>query len=178
MGDDASTLSKRPYEVGYGTPPVHHRFQPGQSGNPRGSSRRKRQTGSADDLILAEAYRPVAIREGDEVERVPALAAIYRQQLAIALRGNGPAQRAALKMVQAIEAKRAARHDQLLETVIEYKVGAEREIERRRKLGITDTSDIQPHPDDILIDVSTGEVFTTELNPKDADKLRRLRLKS
>ena len=30
-----------PYEVGYGRPPIESRFQPGQSGNPKG--RRKRQ---------------------------------------------------------------------------------------------------------------------------------------
>ena len=29
-------ISSAPYEVGYGKPPKHTRFQPGQSGNPRG----------------------------------------------------------------------------------------------------------------------------------------------
>ena len=30
----------RPYEVGYGKPPVHTRFKKGVSGNPRGGSRK------------------------------------------------------------------------------------------------------------------------------------------
>jgi hypothetical protein len=34
---------------------------------------------------------------------------------------------------------------------------AEREIERRRKLGITNISDIDPHPDDLLVDMATGK---------------------
>ena len=36
-------------------------------------------------------------------------------------------------------------------------VDAEREIERRRKLGITNISDIDPHPDDLLVDMATGK---------------------
>ncbi len=31
-----------PYEVGYRKPPVHSRFQPGQSGNPSGRPKRRR----------------------------------------------------------------------------------------------------------------------------------------
>ena len=31
-----------PYEVGYGRPPIESRFQPGQSGNPKGRQKRKR----------------------------------------------------------------------------------------------------------------------------------------
>jgi hypothetical protein len=41
-----------------------------------------------------------------------------------------------------------------LKVAIEYKADAEREIERRRKLGITDISDIDPHPDDLLVDMA------------------------
>jgi hypothetical protein len=38
-------------------------------------------------------------------------------------------------------------------------------------------SDIDPHPDDILIDMDAGEVYTPELNRKDGQKLRALGLK-
>ncbi|MDP9421356.1 MAG: DUF5681 domain-containing protein [Pseudomonadota bacterium] len=37
-GDD------RPYEVGYGKPPPHTRFRPGQSGNPRGRPKNARNS--------------------------------------------------------------------------------------------------------------------------------------
>ena len=39
---------KKPYEVGYGRPPLHSRFQPGQTGNPRG--RPKGHTNIATEL--------------------------------------------------------------------------------------------------------------------------------
>lgn len=38
----------REYEVGFGRPPLHSRFQPGQSGNPRG--RKKGSRGLKTDL--------------------------------------------------------------------------------------------------------------------------------
>lgn len=39
-GDDGSKSSpKRPYLVGYGRTPVHTRYQPGQSGNPKGRAK-------------------------------------------------------------------------------------------------------------------------------------------
>jgi hypothetical protein len=47
-----------------------------------------------------------------------------------------------------------------------------------RKLGITDISDIDPHPDDLLPDMATGEVHVKgELNPKDSRILKGLGLK-
>jgi hypothetical protein len=177
-------MSKKPtnsnagsYEVGYGKPPVHTRFQKGKSGNPRGSSRKSRAIARAEEVILEEAYRPVTIREGEKVLRIPAVAAVFRSQLAIALKGNGPAQRAALQMVKDIEAGHFAIHTKYLEEAIAYKIDGMREIARRRAAGITDISDIDPHPDDILIDIEAGEVYTPELNRKDGQKLRALGLK-
>jgi hypothetical protein len=62
--------------------------------------------------------------------------------------------------------------------MIDYKARAEIEIERRRKLGITDLSDIDPHPDNVLIDLGTADIHVLgELNPKDNRILRKLGLK-
>ena len=110
--------------------------------------------------------------------RMPAIAAIFRSQLASGLKGNGPAQRASLRMIKAIEGDIAAAKLDFAKVMIDYKANAEIEIERRRKLGITDNSDIDPHPDDVLIDLATGEVYVMkELNPKDNRMLRKLGLK-
>ena len=45
------------------------------------------------------------LREGDKVTRIPALQAVLRSQIALAAKGNGPAQRAVVKTVQKIEAE-------------------------------------------------------------------------
>ena len=129
-------------------------------------------------MMLKEAYRPVTVRDGERTARMPAIAAIFRSQLASGLKGNGPAQRASLRMIEAIEGGFEAKKTEFLKVVIDYKADAEREIERRRKLGITDISDIDPHPDDLLVDMATGEVYVKdELNPKDSRILKGLGLK-
>ena len=87
-------------------------------------------------MMLKEAYRPVTVRDGERTVRMPAIAAIFRSQLVSGLKGNGPAQRASLRMIGAIEADFVAEKAEFLKVVIEYKADAEREIERRRKLGI------------------------------------------
>ena len=93
--------------IGYGRPPVHSRFRKGHSGNPAG---RKRQSEGerARKLILQEAFRMLNLREGDKVTRIPALQAVLRSQIALAAKGNGPAQRAVVKTVQEIEAEARA----------------------------------------------------------------------
>jgi hypothetical protein len=88
--------------VGYGKPPVHTRFGKGQSGNPGGRPRGI-TNGKATALALKEAYRLVTVREGDKVITLPAIQAILRSQVALAAKGNGPAQRAIIEAVQAIE---------------------------------------------------------------------------
>lgn len=42
-GESAKRKPAGGYEVGYGKPPVHSRFQKGRSGNPRGRPRRERE---------------------------------------------------------------------------------------------------------------------------------------
>src|SRR5437660_9390029 len=90
------------YEVGYGKPPAHTRFRRGKTGNPGGRPRGM-TAGRATALALKEAYRPVNVREGDNVIRLPAIQVILRSQIALAAKGNGPAQRSVIEAVQAIE---------------------------------------------------------------------------
>jgi len=89
-------------KLGYGRPPLRTRFQKGRSGNPGG---RPRGTTAerAKALLLQEAYRPVTVRVGDKVHTLPAIQAVLRAQIALAAKGHGPAQRAFIATVQAIE---------------------------------------------------------------------------
>src|SRR5262249_24810275 len=45
----------------------------------------------------------VKVREGDNVITLPAIQAILRSQIALAAKGNGPAQRSLIEAVRAIE---------------------------------------------------------------------------
>ena len=109
------------YAIGYGKPPVHTRFRKGQSGNPSGKATDggDARVRSARALALEEAYRTVTVADGADgagaaggVE-MPAIQAIMRRQIALALKGNGPAQRAVIAAVAQIEddeARAAAKH--------------------------------------------------------------------
>jgi Family of unknown function (DUF5681) len=59
--------TKPSYAVGYGKPPVHSRFAPGKSGNPRG-----RPTGqlNLEAALINELNRLITIREGDRTRRL------------------------------------------------------------------------------------------------------------
>jgi hypothetical protein len=95
------------YRVGYGRPPVHTRFQRGVSGNPGGRPR-GRTASRVDNLILKEVYRPITVRDGDQVLSLPALQAVVRALIARAAKGNGPAQRLLVSVVKQIEQELAA----------------------------------------------------------------------
>jgi hypothetical protein len=97
----------RDYEVGYRRPPAERSFRKGASGNPGG---RPRGSGlaRAKTLVLKEIYRLVTVREGDKVFRMPALQAVLRQQIALAIKGKGPAGQAMLQLVNQIERELAA----------------------------------------------------------------------
>ena len=109
----------RSYEVGYGKPPMHTRFRKGVSGNPRGGSRTQRAA-RVSALALKEAYRMITVREGDKVTSLPAIQAVMRSQVALAVKGNGPAQRALIAAIHALEQERA------IETAEQAKAAAAR----------------------------------------------------
>jgi hypothetical protein len=106
MAGKAKELQDSKYEVGYRRTPIHSRFQKGRSGNPGGRPRGMSVV-RANTLVLKEAYRPVTVREGDKVVKMPAIQAVLRSQTSLAAKGNGPAQRAMLETVQTIERENA-----------------------------------------------------------------------
>ena len=64
-----------PYEVGYGKPPKHTQFKPGQSGNSKGRPRGQRNFRTAVRDALKEK---ITIREGDRTRTVSKMDAIIR----------------------------------------------------------------------------------------------------
>ena len=75
----------RNYEVGYGKPPKHTRFKPGQSGNPKG-----RKPGSKNVMTLLEQtlFDTVKVRENGKVRRVPAIQACLLNLRNQAIKGD------------------------------------------------------------------------------------------
>ena len=65
--EDSEASSDIPYETGYGKPPKHHQFKPGQSGNPRGRPKGAKSTATIIDEILS---RKVRIRSERGVRKI------------------------------------------------------------------------------------------------------------
>lgn len=85
------------YAVGYGKPPQHTRFKPGQSGNPKG---RRKGVLNLKSVLEQELFRPVAIQEGGKRRNVPILTVVIRQSLAKAAKGETRALTALLPIIQ------------------------------------------------------------------------------
>jgi len=73
------------YEVGYGKPPVEHRFKPGHSGNPQGRPKghRNLKTDLAEEL-----GEKVVVREGPKERRLTKQQALVKSLTAKAIKGD------------------------------------------------------------------------------------------
>ena len=74
--------------TGYRRPPMHTRFKPGQSGNPKGRPKGSRGLKTVVQQVLAET---VTIREGEKTRRIPMLQAMVKANSLKAAQGNTPA---------------------------------------------------------------------------------------
>jgi hypothetical protein len=80
-GDEATEH----YAVGYQRPPLHSRFMPGQSGNPKGRTRESRNMRTIVKKVLNEEMK---IREGGRIRRMAAFEALVRATLARSFKGD------------------------------------------------------------------------------------------
>lgn len=154
------------YEVGYGKPPKHTRFRPGQSGNPmgrpRGAKNRSNRIPALNEermktVVQEEAYRVIAIRDGDRLVEIPVIQAIIRSVALNAAKGLQGSQRIFTDLLQWVEHENKVLHDEWLNSAIEYKTSWERELEARERHGRTGPDPL-PHPDDIVINMQSGQV--------------------
>lgn len=155
------------YDVGYGKPPCHGRFKPGQSGNPKGRPKGAKNKSPAlheerlKSIVLEEAYRTIKVNDGEKPVSVPMAQAVIRSLAVNAAKGNQRAQRLFTELLTSTERENARLHNEWLDTAITYKVEWEKELRRRERLGITDLPEPLPHPDHIVVDFRTNNVRIT-----------------
>lgn len=86
----------RPDTVGYCRPPVHTRFKPGRSGNPKG---RPKGTANLKTDLGEELSERIRIREGERNLKVSKQRAMLKALVAKALKGDARAAHVILNLV-------------------------------------------------------------------------------
>jgi hypothetical protein len=82
------TMAKKgEYEVGYGKPPSHTKYKPGQSGNPRGRPKR-RLLDLGEHAFEEELLKPVTIIVNGRKQKIHPLKLIARRLVKGAIDGN------------------------------------------------------------------------------------------
>lgn len=89
----------RDEEVGYGKPPRAHQFKPGESGNPNGRPKgRKNEITMLTEML----YRVISVRQGERQLRMPVIQAMFHRFLEDSLKGNIKAARFLLDRLNAV----------------------------------------------------------------------------
>lgn len=83
--DSDQKAAKQEYAIGYGRPPIHSRFKPGQSGNPKGRPKGVRNLRTLRRALYLE---PTRIRDGEKLKTVPRVLAIDAAVMSRALKGD------------------------------------------------------------------------------------------
>jgi uncharacterized protein DUF5681 len=151
----------------YRKPPVEHQFKKGQSGNPKGRPKKKRElvgAGTSGGIIdrvaamaLEEATRPILVREGGRIESLPAIQAVIRSMFRVAAQGDSKTQRHLLDIVGRAEVDRATAAQEAASYLLEHQAKGEELIAEHERQGV-EPPEIYPHPDDIMFDFQTGEI--------------------
>lgn len=88
------------YEVGYGRPPLATRFRPGQSGNPQGRPKGRRNLATA---LNAELNTRVTIQENGRKRTITKLQAAVKQLVNKAASGDPRSMQLLLGLTRAVE---------------------------------------------------------------------------
>jgi Family of unknown function (DUF5681) len=78
--------AKRKYRVGYKCPPLHTRFKPGQSGNPKGRPAGRPNAKTTVERVMNER---VTVREGEKTRHMTKFEAMLQTQALKGMKGDG-----------------------------------------------------------------------------------------
>jgi hypothetical protein len=146
--------------VGFGKPPKATRFKPGQSGNPNGRPKKKR---NPDEILLSkpvqaalrdEFLRPLTLADGTQV---PAIRAVARATVASAVKGSAQAQRTVLQFGEGLEIRFHQERAENFKQAYLVREKAEQLLDSWTSSGRPGV-ELLLHPADLEVDEVTGDV--------------------
>ncbi len=149
-------------EIGYGKPPKKNQFQKGQSGNPKGRPKGKKNrysTGTNDlnEMIRRVAATEISVTDGGQLKQLPIFEVAIKTAMAKAAKGDLHAFRACGKMVSEATEKTEQKRLEALSDARTY--FSQWPIRCRNEFRMSDPFSLPlPHPDHLDIDFGTGEV--------------------
>ena len=170
------------YPVGYCKPPAAFQFKAGEpsanrNGRPKGSRNSLKATAlplvdiPIHKMTLEEAIRPVQVRDGNKVVKIPAYQAGVRATYINAAKGSNPAMRNAHLITVHAEKIERERLEEKVAAWVNYKDAAARRMAYCRARGIA--FDWEIHPDDVQFDGRTGEIcISGPLNAEEREAVK------
>ena len=151
--------------VGYKKAPVEHRFAPGQSGNPKGSSKRRRDAAAAGRYLsnpsqvalLNEADRVVTVRENGQEVQMTMRELTTRRLMLDASKGGATATRLLSQLLATAEVAKRKEIEENVTFIMHMKMDGEAALKRAKAAG-QEPPLLIPHPDDIEVDPHTLEI--------------------
>lgn len=128
------------YRVGYGNPPRHTRFKPGQSGNPKG---RPRKTETVEEVFLKLARKKMTVSIQGKNKPMSMLETLGLTLFNRAVKGDYKS--AALILRALLSFSQTEKDDKLPQLLEEFRqINARRVVERERKPASDDDTPNQP----------------------------------
>ncbi|MBI1394027.1 MAG: hypothetical protein GC152_14925 [Alphaproteobacteria bacterium] len=157
-------MSEIKYLVGYGKPPEATQFKKGQSGNPSGRPKtsvaeKKRAAAKTRfaDIVLEETNRSITLMENGGPVEMSMIQAVIRRMGVDAVKGNQKAQLAVVSLAHQAHEASLKELEERIAVVGEYISRCEQEIAYCKRHSLP-PPELIPHPDDINVDLSTGDV--------------------
>ncbi len=165
-GEEAEDGSVTVHAPLWRVPPIEYRFKKGQSGNPAGRKKKRKEEARAPwrplgsdqptrRMILEEAYRKVKVRDGAREVKVPTNRAVFRAMATSAIGGNRIAQHLWTQIVRQVEREQAEEYDRHIGAMIDYKKHWEEVLREMGPHGLPPGQ--LPHPDDVYVNPRTGQ---------------------
>lgn len=135
VADPNGENEAKTYEVGYGKPPVHTRFQKGRSGNPKG---RKKGSKNVNTLLSELLEERIAVNTPTGLQKIPRIEVLLRKLIELGAKGNPRAIEQILRQYALAQVAPAPRTEESVEVTTDVTDADTASLQLLRELLLTE----------------------------------------